>query len=399
MHFKKENIIPHFQPIISIDNNDIFGFELLGRYIDKNNNIQSLGAFFSDPSNSDDITLHVDRIVREKGIKEFSLLDNNDKYLFINMRLSWLKEYVKNPQDMPTIKWADMYGVNYSNIVIEITEEDVGNCSDFYLTALSYYKSLGFKIAIDDYGCKNSDIYRLAEISPDIVKIDMTYVQKSENLYQYRHYLKLITEFADNIGVEVIYEGVENSNQLTNCINSQGRFYQGFFLSKPLPTLKKFNFDKEAFKRCTYSAIISKQTSIQKNKNLQLKIDTHVYQKLKLHSYNQIDLSIDEYLNIVCEDVPSYFLRLYICNRYGFQLSSNFEFSDNTMKITDFYNRNWAWRGYFVNALRAINDTQLSYLTQSYRDVSTKELICTYVRKVDNDTFLFIDISKNELVN
>ncbi len=41
------------------------------------------------------------------------------------MRLDWLAQYADNPKDMPAILWADKYGVDYKNIIIEITEEDV----------------------------------------------------------------------------------------------------------------------------------------------------------------------------------------------------------------------------------------------------------------------------------
>lgn len=397
MVFTEDNLIPYFQPIISIDNNSIYGYEILGRYINKGREVKSLGDFFTDPSVDSQSALEVDRIIREKGIEEFALHGGENQYIFINMRLSWLNSYAKNPQDMPTIKWADQYGINYKNIVIELTEEDVNNCSDYYMTALSYYRSLGIKIAIDDYGCKNSNIHRLAEFSPDIIKVDMSFVHKSEEFFQYRHYLKLLTEFADSIGIEVIYEGVENSQQLINCINSQGRFYQGFFLSKPLPTIKDSSFEKEQFKRCAYSSIILKQSSIEKNKNLQSKMDSLVNNCLEEKPFDQNSVEFDEYLSDLCNEIPQFVLRLYICNRYGFQVSSNFELGDGTITVVDYTNRNWAWRGYFLNALKAINDNKSSYLTETYRDVSSKEKILTYARKLSRDIFLFVDIAKSEV--
>ena len=241
VNYSEENLIPYFQPIIAIDSNKIYGYEILGRHIE-NDTVKSLGGFFSDNSIDFREVLAVDRIIREKGIKEFSLHAKPDECIFINMRLSWLTDYAKNPQDMPTIKFLEKYNIDFSRVVIEFTEEDFESCSDYYKTALAYYKSCGIKIAIDDYGAKCSNIYRLAEINPDIIKIDMSFVHQSEHLYHYRQYLEFVTDFCDNLGIQIVYEGIENNTQLTNCINAKGRFYQGFYLSMPLPTINRNNF-------------------------------------------------------------------------------------------------------------------------------------------------------------
>ncbi len=399
MNFIENELFPYFQPIVSADTNQIYGYEVLGRYLDKNNEVQSLGSFFCDPEVSSETAVKVDRIIREKGIREFSTFGKENEYIFINMRLSWLETYAKKPQEMPTIKWADQYGVDYKNIVMEITEEDVSGCLDFYMTALSYYKSLGFKIAIDDYGCQNSNIYRLAVLSPDLIKIDMSLVHKSEDLYQYRQYLKVLSDFAENIGIEVVYEGIENAGQLLNCIKSKGRFYQGFFLSKPLPTIENAQFAQDKFKHCAFTSIMSNQGSIDRSISLKETMDKLVDNCMEKKPYENSALSLDDYLADICTEVPSYIIRIYICNKYGFQVSSNIELGDGTIFLADFKNRNWAWRGYFTNAMRAISNSQTSYLTQAYRDVSTKEQIYTYVRKLSAENYLFVDISKNELIN
>ena len=117
--FIEANIIPYFQPIISIDNNAIYGYEVLGRYIDENKNVNSLGSFFCDPNTNTGELLRVDRTIREKAIKEFSQFKNENERLFINMRLAWLQDFSSNPEEMPTIKWARItsYNVCYTKLL------------------------------------------------------------------------------------------------------------------------------------------------------------------------------------------------------------------------------------------------------------------------------------------
>ena len=67
MNYIEKNLVPYFQPIISIDSSEIYGYEILGRYI-KSNSAESLGGFFSDKSVACSEVLEVNRIIRHKNI-------------------------------------------------------------------------------------------------------------------------------------------------------------------------------------------------------------------------------------------------------------------------------------------------------------------------------------------
>lgn len=396
MNISAREIMPYFQPIISIDTNSIYGYEVLGRYIDDDGMVKSLGGFFSDPSISSEDALKVDRIIREEAIKKFSI-DGENKFLFINMRLEWLSHFTANPNEMPTIKWALAYGVNLNNIVIEITEEEFNQSSDIYLTALSYYKSIGCRIALDDYGKSCNNIGRLTDLSPDIIKIDMSYIHKSEQFYHYREYLKTISDFAQRLGIEVLYEGIETSKQLDNCISSKGRYYQGFLLAKPLASIKNAMFNDEAFKLSTFKSIAESQKTVLKNNTLRSSFDYIVDQHFAERPYDESLNDMDEYFSDLCVEMPNCVKTIYLCNKFGYQVSFNIEKGMDSIELLDFKNRNWSWRSYFQNALTAIGGGQKSFLTTAYRDATTKEKIYTYVRAIKNDTYMFIDISKDGL--
>lgn len=396
MNYIEKNLVPYFQPIISIDSGEIYGYEILGRYI-KDSGAESLGGFFSDKSVPCSEQLEVDRIIRSKGLEEFGENSVDGQYIFINMRLDWLAEYSKNPEDMPTIKWAEKYGIDYKNIVIELLENDFNDSYEKYILPLSYYKSLGIRIAIDDYGAKSSSIQRIADVCPDIVKIDMALVHKSEQSYQYRNYLKHITNFCDNLGIEVVYEGIENKEQLLNCMNSQGRFYQGFLLSKPLPQIKDAFFSKNEFKSCSYKVIIDAQLSKDKSEKLKCALDEITDYCIAQKVFEFDRNALDDFFVSLADGMPSYVQRIYLCNKYGFQISSNIEYGEESIELVDNFNKNWAWRGYFKNALRMITDSHPSFITKAYRDISTKEHIYTYARKLDSQTYLFADVCRNEI--
>lgn len=395
MKYKVENLFPFFQPVISIENNDIYGFEVLGRYND-NDNIISLGDFFCNPDNDKQYVLEVDRIIREKAIKKFAMERMHKQKLFINIKPEWIEPFASKPDEMPTLKLLRKYNIDFSDVVIEINEQYLDSLNDSIMYCISYYKSIGIKIAIDDYGKDSSNIFRLATILPDMIKIDMVFIQRSENMYQYKNYLTFITDYCHKLGIEVVYEGIETDKQLVNCINASGRYYQGFFLSKPQPEIKNNGYKQAAFKNSLISFIINYQKHNVVKEKTKKEIDSFVDICIRSNAFGDMS-DIDENIMNLKDSMPQYIIRIYICNKYGFQVSSNIEFQGETIELIDNHNKNWAWRNYFKNAIDEITDDKSSYMTHAYRDIATKDKIYTYVSKINDTIYLFADISESEL--
>jgi len=392
MNIAPDKVFPVFQPIISLDSNQIIGYEVLGRYQNEAGEIISLGSFFNNAAVSNSEHLLIDGAVREQALEQYSAM-NSDVYLFININLNWL-EHDYNPSDDRLVKCIEEYGISSSNIVIEIIEDNFVAQSDKYIKALSYYKALGFKIAVDDFGKDASNIDRIVMISPDIIKIDMGLIKKTTKGYHYNEYLKMFTLYAQKLGIEILYEGIENISELENCINAKGRFYQGFLLSKPLEGLKNNQFNETDFKRVMYKTIVDNQTLSKSRITLKHTLDSIIYEYMNEYSYvNTTD--IDHYLINLSDNLSDNIQRIYICNKYGYQISSNIELCDNMVNLIDMRNRNWAWRNYFVHALRNISEADESYISDIYRDYVTKELVMTYIRKISENDFILIDISLN----
>jgi EAL domain-containing protein (putative c-di-GMP-specific phosphodiesterase class I) len=388
MDIISKNIVAYFQPIIAADTNTIYSYEVLGRYME-GGVPKSLGTFFS--SATDEEALMLDRIIRESALQQFAK-EGNGKYLFINLRLSWIAQYADRPEELPTIKWAKEFGIDLHKLVIEITEEEFYDDNEAYIKVLAYYKNAGCRIAIDDYGINASHIDRLALLSPDILKIDMSYIHRSEDSYHYREYLKTLTSFAEQVGIEVLYEGIETSRQLDICIASKGRFYQGFLLAEPQPSIQNAVANSEIFSMSTDRFIKSLQdTSVKVNGRYEF-WDSRVESFLRKNGSEFSADETDNYLSKLCLELREFVKRIYLCNRHGDQLSQNIETDSGNIIWLDYRNKNWSWRGFFQEAMAAMDEGRKSYLTNVYRDVSTKEKIYTYAYQIRYDMYLFIDI-------
>jgi FOG: EAL domain len=391
MKLTSDNVIAYFQPILSADSNNVYAYEVLGRYVDDDGNTNSLGPFFMDPDISHEEALRVDRIVRRYAMKKYAEEKRNE-YLFINIRLAWLLPFLEKPEDMITLQWAKEFGIPNDKLVIEITEEDF-NANEEYLRAIVHYKRAGCRIALDDYGKEASNIDRLAMLHPDIIKINIDYIHNSEYSYHYREYLRAISAFADSVGIEVLHEGVETERQLDICISSKGRFYQGFLLANPQPSMVDplvNTFVFSALIATVYNAIQSNTTEAEALKN---SLDVQVERFLTENPFDQEKIDDDKYLTKIFSELKDV-IRIYLCNKKGVQLSNNIERESGNIVCRDFKNKNWAWRGFFHETIKAFIRGRRTCLSNPYRDFTTKEKICTYCYAITEDIFLFADMIK-----
>jgi EAL domain-containing protein (putative c-di-GMP-specific phosphodiesterase class I) len=391
MNLTQDNVIAYFQPILSADTNDVYAYEVLGRYVDDDGKVKSLGPFFTNPDTSHEDALRIDRIVRRYAMKKYAE-EKRTEYLFVNIRLAWLLPFAENPEEMLTLQLAKEFGITPEKIVIEITEEDF-NASEEYLRAIVHYKRAGCRIALDDYGKEASNIDRLAKLQPDIIKINIDYIHNCETSYHYREYLRAIAVFADSVGIEVLHEGVETERQLDVCISSKGRFYQGFLLALPQPSMNNPDTNTFVFSALVATAYAAIQTSVTDMESLKYSLDIQVERFLKENPFDYEKINSDEYLIKLFHELPEV-IRTYMCSRKGVQLSKNIERQSGDIVCRDFRNKNWAWRGYFHEIIEAFIRGRKSCLTNPYRDFITKEKIRTYCYAINDDVFLLADIIK-----
>jgi EAL domain-containing protein (putative c-di-GMP-specific phosphodiesterase class I) len=390
-----DRIIAYFQPIFSADSNEVYAYEVLGRYMDDDGKIKSLGPFFTDPDVLPEEALGVDRIVRRYAIKKYAE-EKRSEYLFINIKLSWLLPFVNKPEEMITLQLAKEFGIAPEKLVIEITEEEF-NTDKEYIRSIIHYKKMGCRIALDDYGKDASNIDRLAKLQPDLIKINIDYIHNSEHSYHYREYLRSLSAYADSVGIEVLYEGVETQAQLDICVSSKGRFYQGFLLAVPQASMCNAVVNQSVLSKSIEKAYKAIQQKTIDTDSLKNSVDSRVERFLLENPFDQEKINSNAYLEKLFAELPEV-QRIYLCSRHGVQLSNNVERDFENVVCCDYKNKNWAWRGYFHEIIKAFARGRKSCLSNPYRDFTTKEQMCTYCYAINDNVFLFADIIKASAV-
>lgn len=106
---------------------------------------------------------------------------------------------------------------------------------DIQLKLINKLRAAGFKIQMDDFGSGYSSLNMLKDIPFDVLKIDMAFLEKTENVTRSKIILKSIVEMATALEIDVITEGVETKEQ-ADYLNSIGcNLFQGYYFDRPMP--------------------------------------------------------------------------------------------------------------------------------------------------------------------
>ena len=88
---------------------------------------------------------------------------------------------------------------------------------------------------IDDFGKGHSSISMLKDIQADVMKIDMSLLHEVESKPRSKIILKSIIGMANDLGMEVITEGVETEKQVKMLAEMGCHQFQGFYFARPIP--------------------------------------------------------------------------------------------------------------------------------------------------------------------
>lgn len=121
-----------------------------------------------------------------------------------------------------------------STLTLEVTEQAVVNASPIVRQNLDVLWRLGVKIAIDDFGSGFASLEELRSLPLSYLKIDRQYVNGLVSDEASRIVVKSAIELGHAIGVEVVAEGVETTEQLEALRTLNCDQAQGYFVGKPL---------------------------------------------------------------------------------------------------------------------------------------------------------------------
>ncbi len=223
-----DRIFPYYQPIIINATGEIEKYECLARIADRGGRIYTPEFFMSIAKKS---RLY-EKITRAIIRKTFEAFKENTTEFSINMSVNdfldpYTLQYIKFAlSEFPTVR---------NRVSFEILETESVTDFDKFADYIADMKSVGCKIAIDDFGAGYSNFDVLLKLQLDYLKIDGTLIEKMDTDVNSRIIVENIVNFSRKMGIKTIAEFV-HSRKIYDIVKSLGIDYsQGFFLGEPQP--------------------------------------------------------------------------------------------------------------------------------------------------------------------
>jgi len=231
----REEFRVYYQPIVSLDNGQLSGFEALIRW-------QHPERGFVNPSDFIPLAEETGLIVPiglwilKKACQQlcqWQWQSPANRNLFMSVNLS--SKQVAQPDLVSQIRdILDETNVEAKYLKLEITESAVMDNAEMAARLLKRLKALGVQLSIDDFGTGYSSLGYLHRFPVNTLKIDRSFVGRIGEAAENIEIVRAIVSLADNMGMDVVAEGVETLSQLSQLRKLNCQYGQGYLFSRPV---------------------------------------------------------------------------------------------------------------------------------------------------------------------
>jgi diguanylate cyclase len=223
----------YYQPMVSLKEKRVFGFEALLRWNHPQRGMISPGEFIHIAEETGLIVPIGEWVVKEAcgQIHEWNQKLKREYSVSINLSL---KQFGRRDIYEVIRGIVNESGLSPALVTIEITESMAMTNTNHTLTVLKKFKDSGFGISIDDFGTGYSSLSYLKDFSIHSIKIDRSFIKSVNESGKDDAIVKAILSIAGNLGLEVVAEGVEQPQQEHFLLSQHCDYAQGYHYSKPL---------------------------------------------------------------------------------------------------------------------------------------------------------------------
>ncbi len=215
-----------FQPVVQLMERRVIGHEALGRHSlpEAHYNTGKLFSMAAQRGRSADLS----RLMRAVALKSASEGKLTGR-LFFNVH----PDEMSDGQLLGEMEYLLRHRPENVLPVVEIHESAVTDLSQMRALRLDLH-AMGIEVAYDDFGAGRSRLMELAEVPPDVLKLDMSLIQGIEGAPARQELVRALIHVMKDSGVEVLAEGIETRAELEVCRELGCELGQGFLLGRPV---------------------------------------------------------------------------------------------------------------------------------------------------------------------
>ena len=224
----------YYQPIVSLSNGQIVGFEALSRW-QRPERLVMPGEFI-EVADETGLILPINRQLLYdacRQLRAWQALFPSDSPLTLNVNIT-PKQFAQPDLAAQIGKTLQETGLDPSCLNLEITETIAMADAKRSAVVLSELKALGVSLDIDDFGTGYSSLSRLQGFPVDTLKIDRAFISRIDTDLATLEIVRVIVMLAHGLRLKVVAEGVETQVQLDLLKDIGCELAQGYFYSKPV---------------------------------------------------------------------------------------------------------------------------------------------------------------------
>lgn len=222
----------NYQPIINLETNDIYSMECLIRWTDNDLGVIRPDIFI-EIAEEDGLIHQIDEFLFSQAMIEFKQIQKViGSHLVLSVNVSYL--HFKEAGFVQFIE--NQLTRNHFNprcLKIEITERVFLGDQNLVREKMQQLIDMGVSIAIDDFGTGYSSINSVKSFPFDTLKMDKSLVDMISSSERDLLLVRNVIRMAHDLGMSVVAEGVETSEQYNILKQSNCKFCQGYFFEKP----------------------------------------------------------------------------------------------------------------------------------------------------------------------
>lgn len=222
-----------YQPIVSLTNGQIVGFEALVRWYHP-----EAGWIPSDQlisvAEETGLIIPIGLWVLETACRQLSQWQERFPHLrplTVSVNVS-SKQFIQTDLVAQITQVLQTTGLPGNHLKLELTESLLMESEEAVIVMLSQLRELGVQILIDDFGTGYSNLARMRNLPTDVVKVDKSLIESLDG--QNLAFVRGIVALAHALSKAVVVEGIETQEQLTQLRQMDCAFGQGYFFSPPV---------------------------------------------------------------------------------------------------------------------------------------------------------------------